>query len=143
MSIKRSPIMPSRKQASLQRKFCSKGGAVVVGGEPVAPASIPTLPVGGPGVRPKRTKTECQKPITGLPDFATRRKRLSKGILPVSTVQQLDKALADCERISGGVSLPTDRALLREKIRRRLAAKRRDTWEKSVDAIIHQNRGDR
>jgi hypothetical protein len=34
------------------------------------------------------------KPITGLPDFQKRRRLLFSGVLPVSTAQQLDKALA-------------------------------------------------
>lgn len=96
----------------------------------------PTLPVGRLGKLPKGTKPARQKPIAGLPDFAVRRKRLSTGILPVSAVQQLDKALADCEGIFGVVSLPTDPAPLREKIRRRLAAKRRHRRDKLADSVI-------
>jgi hypothetical protein len=34
------------------------------------------------------------KPLGGLPDFAKRRRRAIKGVLPASMVQQLDKALA-------------------------------------------------
>ncbi len=35
-----------------------------------------------------------EKPITGLPDFKKRRRRMFNGVLPVSSVQQLDKAVA-------------------------------------------------
>lgn len=35
-----------------------------------------------------------EKPITGLPDFKKRRQRLFRGVLPASTAQQLDKAIA-------------------------------------------------
>lgn len=34
------------------------------------------------------------KPITGLPDFQKRRRRIFSGVIPASTVRQLDKAIA-------------------------------------------------
>ena len=37
--------------------------------------------------------TEAQ-PLSGLPDFSKRRRRVVNGVLPASMVQQLDKALA-------------------------------------------------
>ncbi|OIQ87078.1 hypothetical protein GALL_310680 [mine drainage metagenome] len=35
-----------------------------------------------------------EKPITGLPNFQKRRQRMLSGVLPASTVQKLDKAIA-------------------------------------------------
>lgn len=42
-------------------------------------------------VIPEATPT---KTMAGLPDFKKRRQRQFKGVLPASTVQQLDKAIA-------------------------------------------------
>lgn len=39
-------------------------------------------------------EVSAEKPITGLPDFSKRRRRLFTGVIPASTVQQLDKAIA-------------------------------------------------
>jgi hypothetical protein len=39
-------------------------------------------------------EARLEKPMRGLPDFQKRRKRLFSGVIPESTVQKLDKAIA-------------------------------------------------
>ena len=39
-------------------------------------------------------EARLEKPITGLPDFQKRRRRIFGGVIPTSTVKQLDKAIA-------------------------------------------------
>ncbi|MDI1251118.1 MAG: hypothetical protein PSV13_19810 [Lacunisphaera sp.] len=39
-------------------------------------------------------EANLDKPITGFPDFEKRRRRIFRGVIPASTVQQLDKAIA-------------------------------------------------
>jgi len=39
-------------------------------------------------------ESSLQKGISSLPDFQKRRSAIFKGVLPVSTVQQIDKAIA-------------------------------------------------